>query len=498
MEESWQWVGLTEYDAATGRELPQSKDGWTRGSLSGVQFGADGKTLATRGNGVTLWNIATQKPIYQIPRKEFPRGFAISPNGKLLATLSYTGALNLWDAVSGAPLRQLAGSAPQRIPNLVPDLVFSPDSSFLAAAAFGHTIGQWDLVTGEEVKRLSGHDGGVYALAYSSDGKSLWSTGIDRVLRHWEVASGKELQIGLPLGGTLRGISSAAGLAAVRPDGNDLHPALRICKVTDGSEIRFLSDVNCNWCVFAPDGKTLAVGASNLFSPDQEKTIHLIEVATGKVRARFTGHLGFLEGAAFSPDGRLLASVSSDTTALIWDVTGRAKEAGPTANPDTLWDDLASSDAASAFRSIWVLADGSDRALPFLRAHLQPVKQVDTDQVRRWITELDSRDFKIREAAAKSLEALEDCAEPSLRDALDRQSSAEARRSIGQLLDKLKAPVSAPQHLQMLRAIEVLEHIGGTEAMAILKLLATGAPQDRATVEASASLERLSRRAAAK
>ena len=49
----------------------------------------------------------------------------------------------------------------------------------------------------------------------------------------------------------------------------------------------------------------------------------------------------------------------------------------------------------------------------------------------------------------------------------------------------------------MLRAIEVLEHIGTAEARQVLKSLANGAPEARRTREAKSSLERLAKRTAA-
>jgi hypothetical protein len=45
--------------------------------------------------------------------------------------------------------------------------------------------------------------------------------------------------------------------------------------------------------------------------------------------------------------------------------------------------------------------------------------------------------------------------------------------------------------------VEILEHIGNSEAQGMLSNLAEGTPDDRLTQEAKASLERLNKRSAA-
>ncbi len=100
---------------------------------------------------------------------------------------------------------------------------------------------------------------------------------------------------------------------------------LVLCDLASGREIRRFRGIKANYCAFSADGRLLAVDADPIYypDPDRERTIQVLELATGKVRAWFAGHFGFPGQMVFSADGRMLATGSSDTTALIWDVTGQ-------------------------------------------------------------------------------------------------------------------------------------------------------------------------------
>ncbi|MDQ3830672.1 MAG: hypothetical protein M3361_15490 [Candidatus Tectomicrobia bacterium] len=63
--------------------------------------------------------------------------------------------------------------------------------------------------------------------------------------------------------------------------------------------------------VFDPEGRTLASGSS-------DKTVKLWEVASGKLLRTLEGHTGSVDVVAFSVDGRLLASKSRDGTLRLW------------------------------------------------------------------------------------------------------------------------------------------------------------------------------------
>ncbi|KAK8066836.1 hypothetical protein PG997_013583 [Apiospora hydei] len=71
---------------------------------------------------------------------------------------------------------------------------------------------------------------------------------------------------------------------------------------------------------FSPDGRLLASASS-------DKTVKVQDAATGRVKQTLEGHGDFVGSVAFSPDGRLLASASVDKTVRVWDAqTGQEKQ----------------------------------------------------------------------------------------------------------------------------------------------------------------------------
>jgi hypothetical protein len=181
--------------------------------------------------------------------------------------------------------------------------------------------------------------------------------------------------------------------------------------------------------------------------------------------------------------------------ALLFALTFRANTAAPPAHPWTsCWADLASANGARGYSAVCRLADHPRLAVPYLRARLRPITTPDAGRIARLIARLDSDHFETRQKASAELERLAELAQPALLRAKHRKPTPEVRKRVDELLRKLERPVTAPEKLRQIRAVEALERMGTPEAQRLLEELAKGAPAARLTREAKESLERLARR----
>jgi WD domain, G-beta repeat len=244
----------------------------------------------------------------------------------------------------------------------------------------------------------------------------------------------------------------------------------------------------------------------------RDTKIHLWEVASCKEIGQLSGHRATVRAIAFSPDGRTLASGSDDLTCLVWDVTpfrDRLKLM-PAPSPDTqtlakerleaAWADLAK-DPAQAYAAVRTLQGVPAQAILLLRERIRPVAPLaDPKQLKHWIADLDDNSFTVRDKAQREIGKLGELAVPALQQALKGQPALELKRRLQDLLAEVEPKLvgGSPQRLRELRAVQVLESIGTTEARQVLQALAKGVPGASLTRDAEAALTRLAKRSAAK
>jgi WD40 repeat protein len=408
---------------------------------------------------ILLYDVATGKLVRRFGEGgQMGSGYScrFSPDGRRLAAGSLREAIvRIWDTASGKELMSLKRQTKPA------SLAFSPDGKSLASASMqinsDNTVRLWNLTTGTEIWRQTTRPWAAMDMTFAPDGQTLALAGglpgranMPGEVHLWEAATGKELR---------------------RLEGHR-------------DQVRSVA--------FSPDGRMLATGSL-------DETIRLWEVATGHERQRFHTQKKSITVFSFSPDGRLLASAGfGDTSALVWDLTGRLHEGKfqtrrlSAEELERCWDDLAQSDATRAYQSILALSGSPNETVAFLKTRLQPVLSVDPKRVKPLLAALDSDQFAERDKAMTELEALGLGVDPALREALSAKPSLEVRQRIEAVLEKL----TGGPRWRFLRALEVLEHIATEEARQVLETLSKGTAELWPTQEAKASLSGLALRRA--
>ena len=283
-----------------------------------------------------------------------------SPDGKLLATKTgWDHNIRFWDTETGKLYKELHHN------RLMLDIEFSSDGTLLAAGSEDRTALIWDITTGELMEKTTPHRGYVSVITFSRDGKLLVTYSADgKTVRLWDVAAGEPYgtQLHCPNAQGILSFSSDneflispgnciwkshqplhteiipyqpwASLGHSNPDGTiSVMYKENTIRLWDMATKQAIGEpLECGYEItniaFSPDGKRLACsyGGFHRFSPDLNVGqygigyIRLWEVSTGRPVGPIL-ETGFAFSLTFSPDGKLLAVGTRDSTADVFDMT---------------------------------------------------------------------------------------------------------------------------------------------------------------------------------
>ena len=226
-----------------------------------------------------VWNLADGKLLLTSPAQPAPiLALAVSADGKRIAAGLGDNLVKLFDLAAtdpakaevrrrprpfrrdqrrGVPARQRVGRlgvARQVGQGLAPrsgrraqdassghqgqvySVAWSPDGKQFATGAADKSFRQWDVATGKQTRAVEkAHENVVYAIAYSPKGDVIATGGDDKLVKFWNAADGKELRKGVGHGQAIYGI-------AFSPDGTKLasgsvDKTIRIWNVADAKEV---------------------------------------------------------------------------------------------------------------------------------------------------------------------------------------------------------------------------------------------------------------------
>jgi outer membrane protein assembly factor BamB len=252
---------------------------------------------------------------------------AVSPEGNTVAIGTGWGLVQQIDVATGAVL-----PSAKRHNDWACAVAYSSDGKYLVSTGGseftperngGKTSAEikvWDRKAGTERGKLEGHTNKVFAASFSSDGHTLATGAADQTIRLWDIDAMQERSV-------LRGHTDAISALAWSFDGQTVASAswdktVKLWDTRTGKELATLHDSDEEMlCVaISPDGQWLAAGGSDW-------KVRLWNFNTRKLAAVLSGHRGTVYTVSFSPNGKALATGSGDETIRLWDLQSRSATA---------------------------------------------------------------------------------------------------------------------------------------------------------------------------
>jgi WD40 repeat protein len=257
-------------------------------AITALAFTPSGELISTASNGAALaWNIAPEWRLERAigtsdgasPLTDRVNALAFSPDGKLLATgsgePSRGGEIKLWSVADG----QLVRDFPKIHSDAVLSVEFSPDGRTLASGAADKMARVIDLATGRVARSFEGHTHHVLGVSWSADGRTLATAGADNMVKVWDATTGdrkKNVEGYEKEVTTVRFVAASANLLTSSGDNK-----VRLVAV-DGKEVRAFPEVAdfMQSAAVSADGKIVAAGG-------QDSILHIWNAADGGKLATF-------------------------------------------------------------------------------------------------------------------------------------------------------------------------------------------------------------------
>ncbi|MDJ0599284.1 MAG: WD40 repeat domain-containing protein [Crocosphaera sp.] len=171
--------------------------------LSSMEFSQDGKILASISDSgiIELWDVTTGKKLQTLIREDKKISMIqFSPDQKMLASISSDGSIELWDIEKGEKLHNFSGDD-QEI-KIVPkwsysenkrQIKFSHNNEIIASIG-GKTIQLWNVKTKKKMHTIVSKDKSFIDASFSPDNQRLTSVQDDNTIQVWSLPTGEKIR----------------------------------------------------------------------------------------------------------------------------------------------------------------------------------------------------------------------------------------------------------------------------------------------------------------
>lgn len=284
---SWAIGGaVTLWDLAEGTRLAELRDAagdTPEGLISAIAFSPGARRLVASDldGHAWIWRVSDGQLLHTV---QWPttgtqaaviaqEGAGWTPDGSRFVIAGFDGIARLFDATSGAQLREVTGPGTSESPSLA-RVRFAPDGRRLAVEGAGGAVRVVDTRNGDTIAETEGHDTHLWALKISADGTRLVAASEDGSARIWDATNGQLLHT-------------------------------------------FEHDAPVRDVAVDPAGEKVLTGDAN-------GNVRIWDTATGEQLVDLVGHEARVNQLRFDASGQRALTASLDGTARVWDADSGA------------------------------------------------------------------------------------------------------------------------------------------------------------------------------
>ncbi|KAF9934674.1 hypothetical protein FBU30_000998 [Linnemannia zychae] len=286
--------------------------------VTALAFSRDGSKVASvsRDRSVRLWEVRSSSESSSESNLNLQQGHikpvsgvVYSPDGKSVISCSRDKTARQWDASTGA-----SGSFFLQLQDTIQSLAYSPTSECIATVGNydNNNITLWNSRSSDNKIILSGHTDAINSLAYSSCGRWIITTSLDKSTRLWDIQfpGSNYILTNEHMEETKAAVFSPCGTRFVTAGVSDV---VQVWDVQSREVIATLQhQEKIHYAVaFSPDGQQIALGG-------QDEQLILWDGQSETLVTEIHEHRDRISCIAYSPDGRWIASGSADKTVRLW------------------------------------------------------------------------------------------------------------------------------------------------------------------------------------
>jgi WD40 repeat protein/uncharacterized caspase-like protein len=272
-----------------------------------------------------IWEVKSGRELRTLAPGASSSDAGFSTDGRMLATVGTMGDISVWDAASGNRVHELKSSPMANLGSMMggatnsgamnPGAIMRGAGKPGSMPAMPNMADLSSMMTNMMGAMSAGTMGrSVTSMAFSPDGRTLATGGVESK-SNFDLAA-------MMSGASQPGQKGQKKPPRNAPDPQDFMKTMKVeaigqvvlWDVSSGQEIGSLKGhgKGVTSVAFSRDGRLLASGSS-------DNTIRIWDLATKREVRTLPGHTSNIESIDFSPDGRLLASASDDGGTFLWD-----------------------------------------------------------------------------------------------------------------------------------------------------------------------------------